>query len=109
MPSEPEEKGYVIATEGITDSERLEDEYLPVAGETIDEYGGEILVSAPDPDVVEGEWDHDATLIVEFPSVKAAREWYEDETYQEVKQVRHEATEYTDLIVVPSVGSGDAG
>ncbi|WP_336345202.1 DUF1330 domain-containing protein [Halalkalicoccus ordinarius] len=102
-PSEPDpcQKAYLIVVSEITDMDRFMNEYLPVAAETADAYGGETLVFSFDPNVVEGEWDHTLTVVVEFPSLQTAREWYADETYQEVKQIRHETTAYTNLIFAP--------
>jgi uncharacterized protein (DUF1330 family) len=107
MSQDTQRKGYVIAVDQITDVDRFMDEYLPAAGETIADHDGEVLVGSPDFDVIEGDWDHTMTVVVEFPSVEAAEEWYNDDTYQEVMQVRHETCEYTDLIITPSFSPDD--
>lgn len=108
-PSEPDlcRKGYVIAVDEITDMDRFMNEYLPAAAETVDAYDGEPLVLSFDPNVIEGEWDHTLTVVVEFPSIETAQEWYADETYQEVKQIRHETTAYTNLILAPQFAPED--
>ncbi|QRV14813.1 DUF1330 domain-containing protein [Haloterrigena salifodinae] len=93
------QKGYVITVERITDRERFMNEYLPVAGERIEAHGGEALVLSFDPTVLDGEWVHDVTSVLEFPSVQAAKEWYADDALQEVRQIRHETTAYSNKIV----------
>lgn len=93
--------GYVIAVDKIVDMERFTTEYLPTAAETIQNHEGKILVSSFDPQVVEGEWDHTLTAVIEFPSLEAAEEWYNDETYQEVKQIRHDTCSYTNMVIEP--------
>lgn len=97
-PDETELREYVIGVTGITDMERYTTEYLPGAAETVTEYGGEPLVVSFDPEVVEGEWDHSITIVVEFPSEEAAKAWYNDETYQELSQIRDEFVEYHHVI-----------
>lgn len=94
-------KGYVIFQEEITDLERYLNEYLPPAAETVEDHGGRVLVNTTDPDVIEGEWDHSRTVVVEFPSVEAAHEWYTDPAYEEVKPIRHEASEYANAVICP--------
>lgn len=92
-------KEYLISVNQIADMDRYENEYLPAAGETLLEYGGEPLFVSIDPDVVEGEWDHNHTFVAEFPSAEAAQEWYNDETYQseELEQLREEVFDYMNI------------
>ncbi|MCO8253945.1 DUF1330 domain-containing protein [Haladaptatus sp. AB618] len=107
MSHDTQRKGYVIAVDGITDVDRFMDEYLPATGETVADHDGEVLVGSTDIDVIEGDWDHSLTVVLEFPSVEAAEEWYNDDTYQELKRVRHETCEYTDLIITSSFSPDD--
>jgi uncharacterized protein (DUF1330 family) len=93
------QKGYVIALDGITDRERYMTEYFPIAAETTAAHDGEALVISVDPTVLEGEWRHDLTIVLEFPSVQPAKEWYTDDALQEVQQVLHETTAYSNKIV----------
>ena len=81
--------------------DRFMNEYLPAAAETADAYDGVPLVLSFDPNVVEGEWDHTQTVVLEFPTLETAQEWYADEIYQEIKQIRHETTAYTNMIFFP--------
>jgi uncharacterized protein (DUF1330 family) len=101
------QKGYVIAVDRITDRERFMNEYLPVAAETTAAHDGEALVLSFDPTVLEGEWVHDLTVVVEFPSVEAAKEWYTDDAYQEDQQIRRETTDYSNVIVASQYSPED--
>lgn len=100
-PQESEErrKEYVIAVSEITDLESYMNEYLPAAAETVAAYGGTPLVVSFDPDVVEGEWDHTITVVLEFPCAGAVRDWRNDETYQELREMRNEWVNYTNVVV----------
>ncbi len=99
--SEPAQsrKGYVIAVDGITDRDRYMNEYFPVAAETTAAHDGEALVISSEPTVLDGEWGHDLTVVLEFPSVQAAKEWYADDALQGVQQIRYETTAYSNKIV----------
>lgn len=107
MSTEPTRKGYLVAVDGITDMDRFMEEYIPTAAETIDKHNGEILVASLDPQIVEGEWGHTLTVVLEFPSVNGVEEWYQDEVYQEVAQVRRETCEYSNLVILPGFSPED--
>ncbi|MGW2562508.1 DUF1330 domain-containing protein [Streptomyces sp. NPDC001514] len=70
---------------------RLDDEvftYMERIQATLDPYGGRFLVhGAPQRDVREGEWPA-ALVIIGFPSMDAARGWYDSEAYQELAPLR---------------------
>ena len=100
-------KGYAIFLEEITDWETYLNEYIPPTTETLEAHGGELIIGAPDPEVVEGEWDHSMTAVIEFPSVEDARAWYNDETYAELKPLRLEACEYANAVIVPQFSPDD--
>lgn len=99
--------GYAVFIEEITDWDRYLNEYLPAADETLDEHGGTLAVWNRDPDVIEGEWDHNMTVVVEFPSVEDARAWYEGDAYEAVKEIRHDACEYAHAIITPEFAPED--
>lgn len=105
--SDTSRKGYAIFQEEITDWDTYLEEYLPPAADTIEDHGGNVLVGNPDPEVVEGEWDHSMTVVIEFPSVEDAHAWYNDATYEEVKPLRHESSEYAHAIISPSFSPDD--
>jgi uncharacterized protein (DUF1330 family) len=41
----------------------------------------------------------ESVVIMEFPSIEAAREWYDSEAYREVRRLRHLAADYRAFIV----------
>ena len=90
-------KGYVIADIHVRDKEGFE-KFRQMAGPTIAEYGGKVLVREPNPDVREGE-NLGIALVIEFENIDIARKFYESEKYQAAKAVRELAAD-TDLILV---------
>ena len=67
------------------------DKFKQMAGPTIGEHGGKVLVREPSPDVREGE-NLGTVVIIEFESIDAARKFYESEKYQAAKAVRELAS-----------------
>ena len=61
---------------------------LPV----VEKFGGRYLVLGGPFEVVEGDWRPIFPVLIEFPSMDAARRWYASEDYRELKQLRLEAT-----------------
>ena len=89
-------KGYLVAHLSVHDKEGFE-KFKQMAGPTIAEHGGKVLVREPNPDVREGKKSGIA-LVIEFESIDIARKFYESEEYQAAKAVRELAAE-TDLIL----------
>src|SRR3954470_13021232 len=58
---------------------------------TIEAYGGRYLVRGGEHEVVEGDWNPERIVVVEFPSVERAREWYRSPEYQEIAPMRQRA------------------
>ena len=93
-------KGYLIAHLKEHDQECM-DKFKQMAGPTIGEHGGKVLVREPSPDVREGDSLGTAVLI-EFESIEAARGFYESEKYQAAKAVRELAAK-AHLVLVEGV------
>ena len=68
-------KGYLIAHLKEHDQEGM-DKFKQMAGPTIGEHGGKVLVREPSPDVREGE-NLGTVVLIEFESIDAARGFYE--------------------------------
>lgn len=107
--SDNQSKGYAIFQEKITDWDKYLNEYIPPATETVEDHDGTVLVGDNDPDVIEGEWNHNMTVVIEFPSVEEAQAWYKDPEYEEVKPIRHEACEYATAVICPGFSPEDFG
>ena len=74
-------KGYVILTEDIHDPQAMK-AYAGAARDPIHDHHGKVLVADQRPQVLEGEWFGNQTVVIEFESVEAARTWYESPEYQ---------------------------
>lgn len=91
-------KGYVILTEAITDPEGMK-AYARAAGPAMASAG--IVAVSRAPEVLEGEWHGDQTVVLEFESVEAARSWYSSDAYQAAKALRQKAAT-TNAVIIAS-------
>jgi uncharacterized protein (DUF1330 family) len=99
--SEKTDAVYVAAQIRVEDWETYQEEYIPRTFERITAHGGEVLVATDEAEELEGEWDGNWTVLIEFPSESAAYEFMEDEEYVEVMNARHEASAWSDIALLP--------
>jgi uncharacterized protein (DUF1330 family) len=93
---------YVIAdVTAVTDPATM-NEYRQQVPATVAKYGGRFLVRGGAHQVVEGEWTPTRLVVLEFPSMEAARRWYDSDEYREPKALRLKAGR-TNLILVEGV------
>ena len=78
---------YVIVDLDVTDPARYA-EYRQRVPATVAAYGGRFLVRGGEHQVVEGNWHPRRLVVLEFPSLAKAREWYDSEEYREPKAMR---------------------
>ncbi|ART68971.1 hypothetical protein BTO20_10590 [Mycobacterium dioxanotrophicus] len=88
-------KGYVIITEDVKDPAGMA-EYGKLAMQAM--AGATIVAVAQKPEVIEGSWHGTQTVVLEFDSVDAAREWYYSDAYQAAAKVRARAAECNGVI-----------
>ncbi|GGQ33607.1 DUF1330 domain-containing protein [Streptomyces mutabilis] len=91
-------KAYVIMTEAIRHEEGMA-AYGKVSAASMTGAGARVRAVDPRPQILEGEWHGDRTVIVEFDSVEAARAWYESAGYQEAIPLR-QAAAVTNAVLV---------
>ncbi|MEV6907187.1 DUF1330 domain-containing protein [Amycolatopsis sp. NPDC051071] len=77
-------------------------EYMERIQATLDPFGGKFLVHGAEVKVVEGEWSGSLVLI-EFPNLDAAREWYDSPAYQAILHLRADHIP-GDLLLVDGCG-----
>jgi uncharacterized protein (DUF1330 family) len=92
---------YVIADVTVTDQATM-DEYRKQVPATIAKYGGRFLVRAGAHQTLEGDWKPNRLVVLEFPTMDAARRWYDSEEYREPKALRFKAGR-ANLVMVEGV------
>ena len=78
---------YVIVNITVGDPVRYE-EYRRLATPTVSAYGGRYVVRGGSVDVREGGWRPARLVVLEFPSVERAREWYGSAEYKKAIAAR---------------------
>ncbi|MDX1512727.1 MAG: DUF1330 domain-containing protein [Gammaproteobacteria bacterium] len=90
---------YVVTQVEIHDRKEYQ-KYLDGFLLVSDKYGGELLTtSGHETLVLEGEWAYPRTVIMRFPSVDAARNWYQDPEYQKLSEHRYRASSANMVLV----------
>ena len=89
---------YVIIQGHITDTSRY-DEYKTKTPATLNKYGGKFIVRGGAAEDLEGKWDTGRVVILEFPSVEAAKRWYNSPEYREARAIRAGAANMTFTVV----------
>ncbi len=85
-------KAYVVAEVEVHDPENYAQEYSQFTLQTFEPYGGRVLTRGGLREQLEGEDEqHHAglrTVIVEFPSLQQARDWYSSPAYTRLREIR---------------------
>ena len=84
-------KAYCIVYEFVDDPgmfEKYREQVMP----TIEAYGGRFVVRGGKFTVLEGATPCDRIAVLEFPSRKAAEDWYQSPAYQRILPLRLDAT-----------------
>jgi uncharacterized protein (DUF1330 family) len=89
-------KGYLIITEDIKDPAGMA-EYGKLASQTM--ANATVLAFGPPAETLEGQWHGTQTVLLEFESVEAAKEWYYSDAYQEALKLRQAAADSNGVIV----------
>ena len=89
---------YVIANIDVKDPVRYQD-YIKMSPVSIAKFGGRFVARGGKTEVLEGNWVPKRLVLLEFPSVERAREWWASDEYAPAKALR-QATSYGELIIV---------
>ena len=93
---------YMIAQIKISDPEEYQN-YLAGFMPIFERHGGELLATSKNKTtVIEGEWVLPGTVIMKFPSVGHAREWYKDPDYRKLAEHRHRSAK-ANLVLVDGI------
>ena len=63
-------------------------EYIEKVGATLAPHGGQPIIAGTNIEVKEGDWNPTRIVIVAFPSMDAARAWYNSPDYQAIIPIR---------------------
>ena len=89
---------YVIVEVDIHDPATYE-EYKKLTPAAIAAYDGRFVVRGGKTESLEGNWQPERIVVLEFPSVERAKEWWHSALYTEAKEIRWRAA-HTKMLVV---------
>ena len=78
---------YFIVRANVKDTEKYKD-YLAIVPKIIESYGGKAIVRGGKTETLEGDQENRRIVILKFPSMKKAKEFYYSKEYQEAKKLR---------------------
>jgi len=89
---------YAVVNIRVTDPDHYA-KYREKAPATIARYGGKYLARGGAVEVLEGDWDPQRLVVLEFESTERFHEWYDSSEYAPLRQLRSEAAD-SEFVVV---------
>ena len=78
---------YIIARVEVTDWERYR-QYTSATPEVIAKYGGKFIIRGGEILTLEGDPENRRLVVIEFPSLRSAEEFFHSSEYTKVKELR---------------------
>jgi len=78
---------YVLVDISQTDAERAA-RYRAMSGPSVERHGGRFLARGGAIRVLEGDWQPERLVVIEFTSTEAAQAWFDSEDYRQAREVR---------------------
>ena len=75
------------------------DDYKKIVPASLAAYGGKFAVRGGACETLEGSWQPKRVVVLEFPSVERAKQWWASDEYRDAKALR-QRTAKTEMIVV---------
>jgi uncharacterized protein (DUF1330 family) len=91
-------KAYILVEIKITDA-ALYETYKKLTPASLLPFEGKFIVRGGKSESLEGEWEAERLVILEFPNVEAAKAWWSSDEYAPAKAIRQRAS-YTKMLLV---------
>jgi uncharacterized protein (DUF1330 family) len=82
---------YFVVEINVTDPE-VYAEYSKLVPSTIERYGGRFLVRGGATQTIEGDWQPQRFVIVEFENEEQFKRWYSSPEYTEARNIRFKSS-----------------
>ena len=89
---------FVIVEVTIHDALAYEDYKLLTPG-AVAAYNGRFVVRGAQSESLEGDWNPQRIVVLEFPSIERAKDWWHSPEYTEAKAIRQKAATTKMLVV----------
>lgn len=91
-------KAYVIVEVSITD-QIIYEEYKKLTPAAIAAFEGKFIVRGGRTETLEGDWQPERMVVVEFPSVDKARAWWHSDQYAKARAIRQHSA-HTKMLLI---------
>ncbi len=88
---------YMVVDARSSDPERMA-EYRRLAQLAVEHYGGRYLVRGAPYETLEGNWHPQRLVVLEFPSMAAARTFYDSPEYLAAREARAGVSDFDMLL-----------
>lgn len=89
---------YIIVDIQVNDPERYED-YKSMAQATVSAFDGEYIVRGGTAERLEGDWEPRRVVVLRFPDLARAKEWWASDDYAPAKALRNETADSRMIVV----------
>ena len=89
---------YVVSRVLIKDEIGMQ-KYVNEVVPTVELYGGRYLYRGAQIEALEGDWEHDRMVVLEFDDRQAAKNWYDSAEYRPHRDLRWQSAEAIILLV----------
>ena len=89
---------YVIVEVQVNNEKEYED-YKKLTPGSVSAYDGKFIVRGGRAESLEGDWNPQRIVVLEFPSVEKAKEWWASKEYAPAKQIRQNAAATRMLVI----------
>lgn len=109
QPTMDAESSLLVFFVDLTDREKLMAEYVPKAPAIVAEYGGKFLVSSArwNMELLEGDFPSESIVIVEFPTRSKLTEFWNDERYKALSEIRKTTGKWSVVEITPFTPNTD--
>ncbi len=94
---------FVIVEIEVNDLEDYED-YKKLVPASVEAYGGRFIARGGATESLEGDWAPERIVVLEFPNLERARQWWASPEYSDAKAIRMRAAR-TRMIATEGVAS----
>lgn len=88
---------YIVSRVKILGREAMQ-RYMTEAPATVAAFGGRYLVRGGDVQALEGDWEHERMVVVEFADKDSALAWYHSDIYRPLRDLRQQNAEAVILL-----------
>ena len=89
---------YFIVNLNVTNPKGFH-RYSKAAPSVVAKYGGKYIVRGGEFKTLEGDWNPVMVVVLEFPSMERARQFYDSEEYEPLLALRKESTDSQVVLV----------